>query len=67
MLRRVSTRTTLAPSERLAPPHEVAPIGADGQNTLAWQQHHQEVADRLADLTQRVASLEARLAAAGIP
>jgi len=61
------TFTTLAPAQRLAPPHEVAVVAGDGKNAMAWTQHHQDVADRLADLEQRVASLEARLAAAGIP
>ena len=42
---------TLAPAKRLNPPHEVPQLNADGRNTLAWQQHDQDVADRLATLT----------------
>ena len=61
------TFTTLSPTSRLAPPHEVTAMAEDGTNSAAWTQHHQDVADRLADLAQRVATLEARLAAAGIP
>jgi|SRR5215472_11916782 len=42
------TFTTLAPAQRLAPPHEVAVVAGDGKNAMAWTQHHQDVADRLA-------------------
>jgi len=55
----------LAPSSRLAPPHDVATLGNDGLNGAAWREHHQEVADRIADQATELTDQQTQLTGQG--